>query len=400
MRRNNIYIIVILFALSIASGCKKKEMGNPLPSTVADFTYETSNSGYAPSQVTFTNKSLNAKNYSWDFGNGQTSTEENPVVTYDTPGLYNATLVCGAQNDVYYNVLEKSLIVNVKDPLAGLTQVLYYTTRSAEGGGVHMVILDDGEPLIQDFEATDMERPYGIAVDTAHSKVYVSDYSIGAIYQFDADGKNPVKIQDASASGAIVVDPQALMVIGDKVYWGQSGGIFRCNLDGSNAENYYNNGTLPPEYPLDMQYDPLSDKIYLVNDLADYSGGFYSVNMDGTGLTEIFAGIDGTALEVDFETNKAYLAVYDIAGTVVPADRGIYMCNLDGTALSKIGDFGEKATWGIARDNLRQKLFWGFKLTNSDPDGKIIRANMDGTGQEDWLTGVSPHALAIEWVKL
>lgn len=399
MRRNNIFIMIVLFALIMASGCEKKKMGNPLPSTFSDFSYETSNEGYAPSEVKFTNLSINAIGYQWDFGNGQTSTDENPTVLYDTPGLYKATLNCQAENDVYYNSLEKSLVINIKDPLAGLTQILYYTTRSADGGGVHMVILDDGEPLIQDFEPTDMVRPYGINIDTANSKVYVTDYSIGAIYRFDADGKNPVKILDSNTPGSLLVDPQGIMIVGDKVYWGQSGGIFRCDLDGSNPENYYNNGSSPPEYPLDMQYDPEGDKIYLVNDALDYSGGFYSLNMDGTGLNEIFAGIDGTALEVNFETEKVYMAIYEVDGTVV-SDRGIYMCNTDGSSLSKIGDFGNKATWGMAIDHHRQKLFWGFKLTNSEPDGKIIRSNLDGSEQEDWLNGVSPHAIAIGWLKL
>jgi len=76
------------------------------------------------------------------------------------------------------------------------------------------------------------------------------------------------------------------------------------------------------------------------------------------------------------------------------------MSNLDGTSISKVGEYGSKATWGIAIDNKRGKLFWGFKISNSAPDGKIIRANLDGSGKEDWVTGVSPHAMQAVWVKL
>lgn len=38
--------------------------------------------------VNFYNNSLNATSYSWDFGDGSTSTEANPVHTFVSPGAY------------------------------------------------------------------------------------------------------------------------------------------------------------------------------------------------------------------------------------------------------------------------------------------------------------------------
>jgi PKD repeat protein len=53
--------------------------------------------------VTFTNASTGGGSYLWDFGDGNTSTDENPVHTYATAGPYTVTLTltndCG--NDVY-----------------------------------------------------------------------------------------------------------------------------------------------------------------------------------------------------------------------------------------------------------------------------------------------------------
>ncbi len=43
-------------------------------------------------QAAFTNKTQNAASYEWDFGNGKTSTELNPVVTYETHGMFNVSL--------------------------------------------------------------------------------------------------------------------------------------------------------------------------------------------------------------------------------------------------------------------------------------------------------------------
>jgi PKD repeat protein len=403
MKRNILNLLLFaLISILAAGGCTEKELGNPLPSTVANFEISTiSNQGYAPFDVSFTNLSLNATGYTWDFGNGLTSTEENPTTHYETPGLYNVTLTCGSANELHYNELVKTLVVNAKDPLAGLTQVLYYTTRTAGPAGVFMVVLNDNAPIVQEFETTEMIRPYGIAVDTGNSKVYVSDYSLGMIYRFDADGKNPLKILDRATPGleTMLSDPEGIVVVQDKVYWGNPGGIYRANLDGTSPELYIDTQGLPPEYPLDLDYDHLTDRLYLVNDMDSYSGGYYSCKMDGSDMQTHLAGIDGTALEVDPDTEKAYLVVYAGNGTDI-IDRGIYMCNIDGTSCSLIGDFGAKATWGIAIDHERGKLFWGYKMSNADPDGKIIRSNLDGSQQEDWIININPVALDIAWVKL
>ncbi|MCK9203353.1 MAG: PKD domain-containing protein [Bacteroidales bacterium] len=407
MKRNYFYLICILLIMTAATGCKEKDMGTPAASTVADFSYAISNQGYAPCEVTFTNASLNALSYSWDFGNGQTSTETNPVANYTTPGLYTVKLTCAPVNSVYYNQAVKTMVVNVKDPLAGLSQVLYFTTRGNPGNG-HMVILDDAPPLQQDFVATDLSRPYGIAVDTAHKKVYITDFSNQAIYRYNADGTNPEKILDATVPGQeLVGDAEAIFVLGDKIYWGRTGGIYRANLDGSNPEEFIamHGGDNEPEFPIDMQYDPSTNKIYLVNDKTDYLGGFWSVNFDGTNFTKITfdatgtSDVDGTAMEIDFRSGKAYLVLYGSDGTVAP-ENGVFMCNLDGTGFTKIGDYGLKATWGITLDETHNKLFWGVKNSNSNPDGKIIRANLDGSNPEDWITNVSPHAMTVVWIKL
>jgi DNA-binding beta-propeller fold protein YncE len=262
-----------------------------------------------------------------------------------------------------------------------------------------MVILDGNTPVVQDFASIPFIRPYGIAADTAHSKVYVSDYTLNVIYQFNADGTNPVKILDATVAGQELCNaPEALMVVGDKLYWGSPGGIFRCDLDGKNPE-IYNPGI---EFPIDMQYDPLTNKIYLVNEYLPedgHNGGYFTMNFDGTDLKEPITDVDGTAIEVNSAAGKVYIAAYNDYGPSMP-ELAIYQCNFDGTAISKIGDCGSKATWGIAIDNKRNKLFWSYKISNTAHDGKIIRANLDGTGQEDWITTVNPNAMQAVWIKL
>lgn len=70
-------------------------------------------------EVTFTNNSLNADTYSWDFGDETTSTDENPVHTYASTGEYDVVLTASMGDDV--KVAEKKVIIEDVDPLTALT---------------------------------------------------------------------------------------------------------------------------------------------------------------------------------------------------------------------------------------------------------------------------------------
>jgi hypothetical protein len=105
----SIFMIIVLFSC-------EEEISIPPASTQADFTYvvteivneDTEEISY---EVAFTNHSINAIEYLWDFGDGSTSTEENPIVLYESSGKYTTTLtVSGPNNDLHYNNLEKSVV--------------------------------------------------------------------------------------------------------------------------------------------------------------------------------------------------------------------------------------------------------------------------------------------------
>ena len=57
--------------------------------------------GIAPFEVEFLNNSVFASSYLWDFGNGETSTDLNPVTVFEEPGVYNVKLkvINGALSD-------------------------------------------------------------------------------------------------------------------------------------------------------------------------------------------------------------------------------------------------------------------------------------------------------------
>lgn len=87
---NQLVILIYLFFLTFSGACKKAE--NPADSFIfAKFRVE-GNGCAAPCEVRFFNESSNAATYEWDFGNGQKSTEENPVIIFEEAGEYSVTL--------------------------------------------------------------------------------------------------------------------------------------------------------------------------------------------------------------------------------------------------------------------------------------------------------------------
>ena len=63
------------------------------PSPQADYSYVSSNPCYLPIDVDFTNNSIGAINFEWNFGNGQISSQTHPSTVYDSIGIYNTQLV-------------------------------------------------------------------------------------------------------------------------------------------------------------------------------------------------------------------------------------------------------------------------------------------------------------------
>ena len=72
----------------------------------------TPTAGCGPLGVTFTDQSTNNPTFwSWDFGNGQTSSLQNPAVTYATAGSYTVTLI--ARNASGADVMRKTNFITV-----------------------------------------------------------------------------------------------------------------------------------------------------------------------------------------------------------------------------------------------------------------------------------------------
>lgn len=79
----------------------------------ASFTYEASDANYL--QIDFNNASINADSYSWDFGDGGSSTDEDPSHTYAMAGDYTVTLTAKNSEGLEDEV---SMELSLKEPIS------------------------------------------------------------------------------------------------------------------------------------------------------------------------------------------------------------------------------------------------------------------------------------------
>jgi len=101
---------ILVAVLMLVSECKKDP---PLPT--ANFSFTGDNSP-TPCEINFTNSSINANSYTWIFGDGLSSQEENPKHTYNTVGTFSVKLTAEGKGGTHS--ISKSLTVLEPEPTA------------------------------------------------------------------------------------------------------------------------------------------------------------------------------------------------------------------------------------------------------------------------------------------
>jgi PKD repeat protein len=91
----------------------------PVPDPIASFQYEISDANFL--EVVFTNYSQDADSYSWDFGDGESSTEENPTHAFSEAGNYTVILTATNADDVSATFQESIEIVDPNEAIKLLT---------------------------------------------------------------------------------------------------------------------------------------------------------------------------------------------------------------------------------------------------------------------------------------
>ncbi|MCX6270645.1 MAG: T9SS type A sorting domain-containing protein [Bacteroidetes bacterium] len=249
------------------------------------------------------------------------------------------------------------------------------------------------------FSTAGLAKPWGIAIDTVHDKVFVTDAVTHTIRNYDMDGSNANLLLDSNSFAGLTNAPYGIIYMAGNIFWAAKGGIYSAKMTGANPVKVIDFGGNPPESPVGLVYHPSLQKLFVVNDGVTYNGGLFEMNMDGTALTEVISGLNATAITLDEWNNLLYMAVTGATGTNFPTD-GIYACNLDGTSPAPIAPYGTLPTRQVVYEPVSQKVFYGVKNSAAATDGKIVRCDWDGSNSTDIVTGINPNGLALDKIRL
>ena len=118
-------------------------------------------------------------------------------------------------------------------------------------------------------------------------------------------------------------------------------------------------------------------------------GVIKTANRDGSEVMTVVSEVSGAAdIALDIEGGKMYWAAFNSAfpGTVERS-------NLDGTGREVLVD--DVNAFGVALDHAAQKLYW-TEFTFGDSPGALFRSNLDGSSIELLLQGRKPRSIALD----
>ena len=321
--------------------------------------------------VQFTNTSIGATSYSWDFGDtaNSTSTEENPLFTYSSEGTYTVSLT--ATTSYGSNTSTKDITVAEGQET---TQSLYYIDAGDEF--IRSLLLDGSGTTIDVLNLVG-KAGVGLAYDATNEKIYFSDfdtYPLGNIWRANLDGSNEEMIVSD------IGDPYGLVLdeVNSKIYWvDDDGNVSRANLDGSSPEIGILNITDGQWRAIALDVENNKMYAYEVNE-----ENLYVANLDGTNPEILISGIYGYAIAVDTVNNKIYFDDQN--------EELFNVANLDGSNIQTIDANGTRI-YGIQIDNETNKLYWSGR-----DSGELYRADLDGSNLEILASGISsPRGIAL-----
>ena len=183
--------------LLIVSGCSESD--NPAEATIPDpdanFTW--SGETVTPARIIFHNHSDNANSYYWDFGNGQSSIQENPTITFDSPGEYSITLEAENENTGKKDTRRK--LINITPGRVFITRLqiedIPFTTSSGagwdlwSGPDLYFNFYDPNDNLALHstmvIDLVDSDLPIGFTVTNPYECEYWNSSYIFRLYDDD-----------------------------------------------------------------------------------------------------------------------------------------------------------------------------------------------------------------------
>ena len=113
MKKLNLFLCLLTLSFLVI-GCQPELL------PVATFTYDGANKS-APAEVVFTNTSLNATTYLWEFGDGASSTEKSTKHTYTTGGTFTVKLTVYSGKNSNSTTSSITILNAVPNPVANFS---------------------------------------------------------------------------------------------------------------------------------------------------------------------------------------------------------------------------------------------------------------------------------------
>jgi PKD repeat protein len=170
---------------------------------IASFTANVTR-GNAPLTVQFTDTSTgDITGWSWDFGDGNTSTDQNPTHTYTEPGTYTASLTVSGptgEDSEIRSIFARAMRPKASSPIATLDESPYTSFVGAFGGSNQLNETTEGVDWLGIKDAA--ERPY---TDLIGPLFYVIVFAIPFLMQWLRQGSMAVPAAIGIILGGIML---------------------------------------------------------------------------------------------------------------------------------------------------------------------------------------------------
>ena len=159
----------------------------PVSPPVTDFIANMTN-GTSPLAVGFTDQSTGSPtSWLWDFGDGNTSTVQNPVHVFNLTGAYTVSLT--ATNAGGSTTTTKTGFITVQAPVPTTVPTTVSTTVSTTMPTTVPTTVSTTVPTGYVYNTSwSSNGPYGVAVDHRTGNVYVAEYSTNQVQEFTSTG--------------------------------------------------------------------------------------------------------------------------------------------------------------------------------------------------------------------